>query len=123
MCSLITACNLVFVIKKNNTIIRRIKCYTPFSQHYDLVHHIAHVECINCIHEWRNLQFKVDYECQIFQKNFSWQFLFTLRVFIRRLLNKNCRSKSSFISFCNMQKNISSSTSSQQIAGKNPESK
>ena len=43
--------------------------------------------CVNFIHKWRDLQFKVGF----FLRNFSWQFLFTLRVYARNLLRGNCR--------------------------------
>ena len=42
----------------------------PFSQDYDLASHITYVVCVNFIHEWRELQFKVDSERQIFEKFF-----------------------------------------------------
>ena len=46
-----------------------------FSQDYWLsfAHHLCCV-CANFIPEWRDLQFKVDSERQIFLRNFSWQF-------------------------------------------------
>ena len=30
--------------------------------------------CVNFIHKWRDLQFKLDSERQISLRNFSWQF-------------------------------------------------
>ena len=42
----------------------------PLSQDYDLASHITFIECVNFLHEWRDLQFKVDYERQIFEKLF-----------------------------------------------------
>ena len=42
----------------------------PFSQDYDLVSHTTYVVCVNFVHEWRDLQFKVDSERQIFDKVF-----------------------------------------------------
>ena len=56
----------------------------PFRQDYDLVSHTTNVVCVNFIHEWRDLQFKVDSERQIFKKHFM-ALLFTLRVFARNL--------------------------------------
>ena len=41
-----------------------------FRQDYYLVSHVTYVVCINSIHDWRDLQFKVDYERQIFEKLF-----------------------------------------------------
>ena len=51
-----------------------------------------------CIHERCDLQLKVDSERQIFLRNFSWQFLFTLRVFARNLLRGN-RRRNIFFSY------------------------
>ena len=38
----------------------------PFSQYYDLASHTNYVVCVNFIHKWRDLQFEVDSERQIF---------------------------------------------------------
>ena len=50
----------------------------PFSQNYDLPPHITFVVPVNFMHERYNLQFKVDFERQIFEKLFM-AILFTLR--------------------------------------------
>ena len=42
--------------------------YLSFSQDYDLAVYPICVVSINFIHEWRDLQFKVDSERQIFEK-------------------------------------------------------
>ena len=56
----------------------------PFSQDYDLVSHTTYVACVNFVHEWRNPQFKVIPERQIFFfKKLFIAILFTLRVFGR----------------------------------------
>ena len=60
------------------TIRIRAKFYTyllnwplqPFSQDYDLASHTIYVVCVTFIHKWRDLQFKVDSERQIFEKLF-----------------------------------------------------
>ena len=52
----------------------------PFSQDYGLACHTTHVMCVNFMREWRNLQFNVHSERQIFEKLFM-AILFTLRVF------------------------------------------
>ena len=62
----------------------------PFSQDYGLASHTSHVECVNFIREWWDLQFNVDSERQIFKKLFM-ACLFTLRIFARNLLRGNCR--------------------------------
>ena len=74
--------------------------YNPSVRVIDLVPHTTYALYFNFIHKWRNLQFKVDSEGQIL-RNFSWQFLFTLRVFARNLLRRNPRRNIFFhISFC-----------------------
>ena len=40
--------------------------YNPSVRIIDLVSHTTYVVCVNFIHKWRNLQFKVDSERQIF---------------------------------------------------------
>ena len=49
----------------------------PFSQDYDLVSHTTYVVCANFIHEWRDLQFKVHSERQIFEKPFHGNFIYS----------------------------------------------
>ena len=39
--------------------------YNPLVRIIDLVSHTAYVVCVNFIHKWRDLQFKVDSERQI----------------------------------------------------------
>ena len=70
----------------------------PFSQDYwpSFSHHIY---CVLILHKWRDLQFIVNSERQIYLRNFSWQFLFTLRVFARNLLRGNRRRNTFRISF------------------------
>ena len=70
----------------------------PFSQDYDLVSHTTYVVCVNFIHEWWDLQFKVDSERQIFEKLFM-AILFTLRVFARNLLRGSRRRNTFCILF------------------------
>ena len=64
----------------------------------DLVSHITYVLCVNFIHKWRNLQFKVDLE-RHFLRNFSWEFYLLSRVFDRNLLRANLRINNFCISF------------------------
>ena len=40
--------------------------YNPSVRIIDLVSHTTCVVCVNFIHKWRDLQFKVDFERQIF---------------------------------------------------------
>ena len=67
----------------------------PFSQDYDLASHTTHFVCVNFIHEWRDLQFTVDSEREIFEKLFLGKFI-TLRVFTRNLPRGNCRRSTFF---------------------------
>ena len=39
-----------------------------------MVSYATYVLCVNFIHKWRDLQFKVDSKRHIFLRNFSWQF-------------------------------------------------
>ena len=55
--------------------------YNPSVRIFDLVSHTTYVVCVNFIHKWRDLQFKVDSERQIFLRNFPWQF-YLLSVFL-----------------------------------------
>ena len=59
-----------------------------FSQDCKLASHTTYVVCINFIHKWRDLQFKVDSVDRFFEKPFM-AILFTLRVFTRSLLRGN----------------------------------
>ena len=45
-----------------------------FSQDYNLASHKTYVVCVNFMHKWRDLQFKVNSDRQIFLRNCSWQF-------------------------------------------------
>ena len=68
------------------------------SRDYDLASSTTWIVCVNLIHKWHNLQFKVDSEWQIFLNNFSWQFFFSARVFVRKLIRKNRRENICHIS-------------------------
>ena len=46
----------------------------PFCQDYGLASHTTHVVCVNFIGEWRDLQFNVDSERQIFWETFHGSF-------------------------------------------------
>ena len=48
--------------------------YNPSIRIIDPVSHTTYVVCVNFIYKWRDLQFKVDFERQIFLGNFTWQF-------------------------------------------------
>ena len=54
-----------------------------------LVFHTTYVVCVNfyTLYKWRDLQFKVDSERQIFLEKLFMAIFFTLRVFVRNLLS------------------------------------
>ena len=60
--------------------------YNPSVRIIDLVSYTTYVGCVNFIHKWRDLQFKVNSERQIFSETFHGNSIFTLRVFARNLL-------------------------------------
>ena len=78
----------------------------PFSQHYDLVSHIIYIVCINFIHEWWDLQLKVDYVRQIFEKLFHVNFIY-FRIFLRNLLRESPEKICFLISFCCRNRDLS----------------
>ena len=49
----------------------------PFRQDYGLVSHTTHVVCVNFTREWRDLQFNVVSERQIFEKLFHGRFIYS----------------------------------------------
>ena len=48
--------------------------YNPSVRITGLVSHTTYVVCVNFIHKWRDLQFKIDSERKIFWETFLWQF-------------------------------------------------
>ena len=71
-----------------------------FRQDYGLATRTTHFMCTNFIHERRDLQFH-RFRMTNFLRNFSWQFLFTLGVFVRNLLRGNRRRNLVFYLFIN----------------------
>ena len=51
--------------------------YNPSVRIIDLVSHTTYVVCVNFIHKWRDLQFKVDSERQIFWETFYGNFIYS----------------------------------------------
>ena len=49
----------------------------PFSQDYGLASNTTHIVCVNFMREWRDLQFNVDSELQIFEKLFHGNFIYS----------------------------------------------
>ena len=68
----------------------------PFSQDYNLASHRTYIVCVNFIHEWQGLQFKVDSERQMFLRNYSWQ-IYLISDFLPEICS--CRSNICCISF------------------------
>ena len=54
-----------------------ISHYSPSVRIIDLVSHTTNVVCVNFVHKWRNLQFKVDSERQIFWETFHGNFIYS----------------------------------------------
>ena len=68
----------------------------PFNQDYGLAFHSTHVVCVNFIREWRNLQFNVDSERQIFEKLFHGRFIY-LQSFCQKSAERKSPKKYFFI--------------------------
>ena len=64
--------------------------YTPSVRIINLVSHTTYVVCVNFIHKWRDLQFKVDSERQIF---FEKLFMAVL-IYSQSLCQKSAERKS-----------------------------
>ena len=77
------ATSYFFKYKHNTTITFNGETYLAmiiiahYSQDYDVAFHTTYVVCINFMHEWRDLEFKVDSERQIFEKHFIAIFIFS----------------------------------------------
>ena len=54
--------------------------YNPSDRIIDLVSYTTYVVCVNFIHKWRALQFKVDTERQIFWETFHGNFIYSQSV-------------------------------------------
>ena len=65
------------------------------------IHNLTHVVCVNFIHEWRDLQFNIDSERQIFEKHFHGRFIysqsFCQKSAVRKSPEKNFFSHISFL--------------------------
>ena len=58
----------------------------------DLVSHTTYFVCVNFIYKWRNLQFKVGSEWQIFWRT-SWQFYFYSQSFCQKSAERKSSKK------------------------------
>ena len=76
-----------------------ISRYYPSVRIIDLVPDTTYVVCVNFIRNWRDRQFKVVSEQQIFIEKLFMAILFTLRAFSRNLLRGNRRINTFYI-FC-----------------------
>ena len=63
--SIVIGCNLRINTLHGSTHTYIIGHYNPSVRIIDLVSHTIYVVCVNFIHKWRDLQFKVDSERQI----------------------------------------------------------
>ena len=66
----------------------------PFSQNYVLASHTTHVVCVNFIRQWRDVQFNVVSERQVFEK-----LCHTLRNFCQKSDERNSPKKYFFSYF------------------------
>ena len=73
--------------------------YNPSVRIIDLVSHTTFIVCVNFIHKWRDLQFKVDPYDRFFWETFHGNFIYFSRVFARNLLRGNRRRNTFRISF------------------------
>ena len=80
--------------------------YNPTVRIINLVFYTAYVVCVNFIHKWRDLQFKVDSERPIFWETFHGDFLFYFQSFCQ----KSAERKMNFIwkDVCFLLKSVSS---------------
>ena len=65
----------------------------PFSQDYGQASHTTYVVCVNFIREWRDLQFNVDSERQIFEKFFHGRFLIYSQSFCQKSAERKSPKK------------------------------
>ena len=70
----------------------------PFSQNYGLVSHTTHVVCVNFKHKWRDLQFKIDSERQIFEKLLHGSFIYS-QSFCKKSAERKSPKKYFFLYF------------------------
>ena len=80
LCFFIVLCSYLLVSSESST-----------ADSLTVASHTTYVVCVNFRHEWQDIQFKVDFERQIFGR-FFMAILFTLRVFARNLLKESRRS-------------------------------
>ena len=73
--------------------------YNPSVRIIDLVSHTTYVVCVNFIHKWRDLQFKVDSERQIFWETFHSNFIYSQSFCQKSAERGNCRRNTFRISF------------------------
>ena len=71
----------------------------PFSQNYGLASHITHVVCVNFMREWRDLQFNVDSERQIFEKLFHGNFIYSQTFCQKSAERKSSKKYFSYFNF------------------------
>ena len=103
--SIFWKCNLGHTFKLN-TSFKEVLCSTYVIGHYNpsvriinLVSHTTYVVgCVNFIHKWQDLQFKVDSERQIFWETFNGNFIYSLS-FCQKSAERESPKKYFFV-FC-----------------------
>ena len=64
--------------------------YIPSVMIIDLASHTTYVLCVNFMHKWQDLQFKVDSERLVFWEAFPWQFLLYSQSYCQKILYVFC---------------------------------
>ena len=67
--------------------------YNPSVRIIDLVSHTTYIVCVNFIHKWLDLQFKVDSERQIFFEKLFMAILFTSQIFFQKSAERKSPKK------------------------------
>ena len=67
--------------------------YNPSVRIADLVSHTTYVVCVGFIHKWQDLQFKVDFEQQIFWETFHGSFLSYSQSFCQKSAERKSTKK------------------------------
>ena len=89
--------------KNAKTITYVIGYYNPSVRIIDLVSHATYVACIKFIHKWRDLQFKVLSERQIFLKTFRGNFIYSQNIYQKSAKRKSLKKYFSyFVLMCGL---------------------
>ena len=96
---------IIFFLLKSTSSVSRLQAqfakrcssvYTTIYQDYELVSHITFVVCVYFVLQWRDVQFKIDSERQVFEKLFT-AILCTLASFCQKSAERKTPKKYFFI--------------------------